>query len=59
MNIIEIDEGGRLLVCGLNVMANKIENDKEYQVKFDVKRSDKDGVSVSKVIISEKIPDKK
>ena len=63
MIIIEVNNSGTLLIMGLNVMSRKMEDDQEYQVKFNIKRSEKHGITVEKVILAEtkrdQIPDKK
>ena len=56
MVIISVDvNDGRLEIFGLNVMSRKLEDGKEYQIRLDIKRSEKDGVTVKNVIFGEKL----
>ena len=59
MVIIEVNNNGTLLIMGLNVMSQKMKDDQEYQVKFNIKRSEKFGITVSKVILGETKGDQK
>ena len=53
MVIIEVNNNGTLLIMGLNVMSRKMKDDQEYQVKFNIKRSEKFGITVENVILAE------
>ena len=59
MIIIEVDNNGTLLITGLNVMSKKLKDDQEYQVKFNIKKSEKQGITVSKVTFGETKGEKK
>ena len=59
MIIIEVDNNGTLLVTGLNVMSKKMEDGQNYQVRFDIIRNEKFGITVKNVILAETKGDQK
>ncbi len=54
MKIISVNTNGKLEIFGLNVISRKLEDGKEYQIKLDIMRSEKDGVTVKNVRFGEK-----
>ena len=59
MLIIEIDNNGTLLITGLNVMSRKMKDEQNYQIRLDIKRSEKFGITIKNVVLAETKGDQK
>ena len=46
IEIISINEDGKILICGLNLIYEKLDEEKSYDIKFELKYNQKDGAEV-------------
>ena len=46
IDIISINEDGKILICGLNLIYEKLDEEKSYSIKFELKYNQKDGAEV-------------
>ena len=46
IDIISINEDGKILICGLNLIYEKLDEEKSYDIKFELKYNQKDGAEV-------------